>query len=383
MIKEIIDFFQDDEGKAFYQQLPADVININNIEKLLKQYPEKPIRQLLTLKKLQKQASNRIKESTNFIFTIKGVQQSSSTLLAEYHSKKMEHFETVADLCCGNGIDLHHIAVGKKQVWAVDFDKETLLAAKYNNSKHKNIKYLKIIAQDFTKKVEAIFIDPDRRSGKRRLVEAEDLSPSLSEVLEMQKITPNILVKLSPAMDYKNLYISVDHSWEFISENGELKEILLCLGMFAQKRNKAVLLPKKVELIANNEKIDVSKIKKYLLEPDVAIIRAGMVQDLGALFNANLIDEHLALLTFPEEIYSDYFKTYEVIDEINFNRKLLQKYLREKSIGKLVIKTRGFNQSVEQFRKKIKLTGEKSALMFILRIGKGHRIIFAKIKENR
>ena len=145
MIKEIIDFFQDDEGKAFYQQLPADVININNIEKLLKQYPEKPIRQLLTLKKLQKQASNRIKESTNFIFTIKGVQQSSSTLLAEYHSKKMEHFETVADLCCGNGIDLHHIAVGKKQVWAVDFDKETLLAAKYNNSKHKNIKYLKIM----------------------------------------------------------------------------------------------------------------------------------------------------------------------------------------------------------------------------------------------
>ena len=67
---------------------------------------------------------------------------------------------------------------------------------------------------------------------------------------------------------------------------------------------------------------------------------------------------------------------------MNFNRKSLQKYLRKKKIGKLVIKTRGFNQSVEQFRKKIKLSGENSALIFILRIGNGHRIVFAEIKEN-
>ncbi len=382
MIKEIIAFLQNDEGKIFYDQLRSDNLTINQIDKLIRQNPEKPIRELLTLKKLQIQASNRIKDSSRFIFTVKGVQQSSSSLLAEYHSQKLKDFEIIADLCCGNGIDLHYIASGKKKVLAVDLDEDTLLAAKYNNSNYKNINYLKIKAQDFDEKVDAIFIDPDRRLGNRRLVEAEDLSPSLSEVLKMQKITPNILVKLSPAMNYKKLDIPIAHSWEFISENGELKEILLCLGKFAQIGKKAVLLPKKIELIANNRKIEVSDIKNYLLEPDVAIIRAGLVQDLGAIFKANLIDVHLALLTHSKEVHSDYFKTYKVIDEMNFNRKSLQKYLREKKIGKLVIKTRGFNQSVEQFRKKIKLSGENSALIFILRIGNGHRIVFAEIKEN-
>ena len=383
MIKELIDFFKKVDSHNFYSKMVEGNYSINQISNLIIKHPDKPIRELLTLNKLQKQVAGRIKKSERFIFTAKGVEQASSTVLAEYHAEKMQEYDYIADLCCGNGIDLYYTSFGKKQVWAVDLDEDTLLAAEYNNKGNEHITYLQQRAEEFAEPVDAIFIDPDRRSGNRRLIQAEDLSPGLSEILKLQTITANILVKLSPAMNYKDITLKVKHSWEFISENGELKEILLCLGDFAQPVNRAVLLPAKNIFSANKQEVEVRPIQLFLLEPDVAIIRAGLVQDLGFECAATLIESHLALLSHPNEIYSEYFKTYRVLDQMNFNRKNLQKYLREKQIGKLVIKTRGFSQSVEEFRKKLKLSGENSGLIFILRMGKGHQIVFAELMNLR
>lgn len=379
MIKEIVEFFEKAENLNFYNKMYESNYSINQISKLIKDHRDMPIRELLTQMKLQQQASKRINNSKQFIFTSKGVQQSSSTALAQYHAEKISEYTRIADLCCGNGIDLHHIAAGKQQVWAIDLDEETLLAAQYNNKNYNNINYLQIKAQEFNQAVDAIFIDPDRRAGNRRLVEAEDLSPGLSEVLSLSKITPNILIKLSPAMNYKKLEIPVEHSWEFISENGELKEILLCLGKFVNSGKRSVLLPKHKILDENLQKIEIAGVQDFIMEPDVSIIRAGLVQDLGYLIKAQLLDQYLALLSSDQKVISEYTKTYRVVDQMNFNRKKLQKYLREKQIGNLVIKTRGFSQSVEEFRKKLKLKGDNSALIFILRIGDGHQIIFAEL----
>jgi len=380
MINKVVEFLNCAAGRAFYSQMQQAEYTINQIEKMIRQHPDKPIRELLTLQKLQQQAVGRISKAEEFVFTSKGVQQASSTELAQYHAEKLKAYRSVADLCCGNGVDLHYLAVGKQRVWAVDLDADTLAAARYNNRHFSQISYLQSRAEKFQASVEAIFIDPDRRPTGRRLLEAEDLSPSLSDILKLQKITPHILVKLSPAMNYREVEITVDHSWEFISEQGELKEILLCLGDFAAAGSRALLLPQARSLEANQKQIKVGGIKSFLYEPDAAIIRAGLVQDLGAEISAELVDSHLALLTSDEIINSHFCKRYKVKGQMNFNRKQLQKYLRQQQIGKLVIKTRGFNQSVEQFRRKLKLKGANSALLFILRIGDGHRIVFAELQ---
>ncbi|MFO7895507.1 MAG: hypothetical protein R6U84_01055 [Candidatus Cloacimonadales bacterium] len=55
----------------------------------------------------------------------------------------------------------------------------------------------------------------------------------------------------------------------------------------------------------------------------------------------------------------------------------------QQQIGNLVIKTRGFSQSVEEFRRGLKLKGSNSALLFILRIGAGHQIIFAELQQKQ
>ncbi|MFO7895503.1 MAG: class I SAM-dependent methyltransferase [Candidatus Cloacimonadales bacterium] len=383
MINKIIEFLNSAGGWAFYSELRQKDGTINQIAKLIQQHPDKPIRELLTLQKLQQQAAERLAQAQEFVFTPQGVEQSSSSELAQYHAAKLAAYKSVADLCCGNGVDLHYLAAGKQQVWAVDLDADSLAAARYNNRQFPQISFQQQRAEDFQQAVEAIFIDPDRRIGGRRLIEAEDLSPKLSEILDLQKITPNILVKLSPAMNYRKLEISLRHSWEFISEQGELKEILLCLGDFATAGKRAVLLPQGHILSATGQQVQVGGISNYLYEPDTAIIRAGLVQDLGAQISAELVDPHLALLSSAEEKYSVFCKTYRVLAQMNFNRKQLQKYLRQQQIGNLVIKTRGFSQSVEEFRRGLKLKGSNSALLFILRIGAGHQIIFAELQQKK
>ena len=71
---------------------------------------------------------------------------------------------------------------------------------------------------------------------------------------------------------------------------------------------------------------------------------------------------------------------YEIVEEIlKYDLKKVRKYVRENKIGELIIKTRGFPDSVEKFRKKIKLKGKNSIVMFILRKGDDHIIVFSQV----
>ena len=94
-------------------------------------------------------------------------------------------------------------------------------------------------------------------------------------------------------------------------------------------------------------------------------------------------DNHV--LTINPIIYAEVsigFTRIEEVEEImKYDLKKVRKYVRENEIGELIIKTRGFPESVEKFRKKIKLKGNNSVIMFILRKGDDHIIVFSQLKE--
>ncbi|MDO9576821.1 MAG: methyltransferase domain-containing protein [Candidatus Cloacimonadales bacterium] len=381
-LKKIFDFLQNEANKTFFKKLQeSQDFSINSLQKLYDNNPGKPVKDLLSLIGLQRRNQRKIPAGDKYLFTEKGVQQASSTVLAKYHAEKFQEFQSVADLCCGIGMDLIQIAEGKKQVYAVDSDEETFLAAKYNSRTEglKNITFLQQNAEDFDFPVKAIFADPDRRPGNKRSIQKDDIQPTLDELVKLRSITENIAIKLSPAMNYKNMKFDFEHTYEFVSENGTLKEMLLCMGKFATPniRRKAVLLPQKIILSERNVQIGVDKIGQYIFEPDAAIIRAGLVQECGAEIGYKLIDEKLALLSGEMQGQSELGKCFKVKRVTSYKLKELQKYCRENEIGDLVIKTRGFPEMVEDFRKKLKLKGKNKETVFIVRKGDAHFLIFA------
>ncbi|MDP8269160.1 MAG: methyltransferase domain-containing protein [Candidatus Tenebribacter davisii] len=385
-IDKLLQFLKDKKNILFFNRLQAlPKITINDTQKFISENQDKPIKEMLSQIKLQKRNIKKIPIAGEILFTQLGAQQASSCELAKYHELKFKDYNIIADLCCGIGIDLMHIAKDKEQVYAVDLDADTLRIAEFNckNRDLNNINFKLGSAEEFDQQVEAIFIDPDRRMDSNRRINPEEYSPPFHKIMELRKITPNIAVKLSPAIDYKKLILPVDSTLEFISEDGVLKEILLCMGKLSNENcsRKAILLPSNMTLQNSDEKIKVSEIKKYLFEPDAAIIRAGLVQELGLIINYNLIDTKLALLTGSKVTHIKFGKLYEVELIINYDLKKVRKYVRDNEIGELIIKTRGFPESVEKFRKKIKLKGKRSVIMFILRKGNEHIIVFSQVNK--
>jgi len=367
----------------------GDKLSINRIQQLKAEYPELPIPDLLSHYALQKRGRGKFSRANEMIFTATGVEQSSSEVLGKYHNRRVGKVNNLADLCCGIGGDLHYLAENRKQVFAVDLDQDTLLCAAYNNDNWDNITYLQEKAEDFNHKVDLIFADPDRRPEGVRKLRIEDMKPGLEELLDLyfvKKLCRGMLIKLAPVINYRKVekeffsnwskYATQWYSWEFISENGVMKEILLCVGAQSEViKRKAVLLPAGLELKGNGkEEIAEKGWQKYVFEPDKAIIRAGLVQKLGSELGYQLLDSHLALLTGEQEVSSQYGRLYRLKEILPYKRKVLQKYLREAEAGELVIKTRGFPETVESLRQKFKLKGKKRVIMLIVRMQAGHEV---------
>jgi len=359
----------------------VNINSINAISQLKKKYPQYPVGSFISLRKLWEQAAGRIKKANKYIFTEKSIQQASSDQLAEYHKEKFRSFSSVADLCCGSGMDLINLAKNKETVYAVDLDPDILEAAAYNSRQENisHITFLNIKAEQFAKPVQALFIDPDRRTSRGRTISLYDMNPNFTNVLQLINKYGNVAVKVAPAIDYKKEHFPEPFTLEFVSDNGVLKEILLCFGELATSgiKRKAVLLPENTSLGSAESDSPADLVKctspqEFIHEPDPAIIRAGLVQNLGFKLSADIIDRNIALLTSAQSIRSSFIRNYRVIDYFDYDLRKLKSYLRTHDIGVLVIKTRGFPDSAEDFRKKLKLSGNNMAILFIIRYGSKH-----------
>jgi len=362
--------------KEIEDQFP---ININQIEKYKKKYPDFPITELLNLIDLQQKAFSKIPFSKKWFFSNKNMQQASHYKIAIYHSKIFQRFNTIADLCSGIGSDLLYLSKNKSKCYAIDYDELILEMCKFNMSlfERANIFYKNMLAENFVDEVEAIFLDPDRRQSNRRLIRFEDLSPNFQSIKNLFEKYDNVAIKLSPLFDFESSLYK-DFSFDFVSLNGELKECLLKTGCLRGK-NKAVLLSTNIILEQeNHQETDIKDINYWLLEPDPAIIRSHLVNDLAYTLKVNRVDYNISLLTSRTRPDNRYGKIYEVIDTFDYNLKSLNSYLIKKNIGIIDIKTKGFSESIENFRKKLTLKGNEKGLIFIIRKSKKHICIVAK-----
>ena len=361
-----------------YQTLRSEIsqqypLTINQISQLRAKYPNIPICDMLTQVNLQKKALNKMPFAEKWLWTEKNLQQASTFHLAQYHGTLFERYDTVADICCGIGADLLFISKGKQRCYAVDNDENILRIARYNMHyfQRNNIVYQHIPAEKFSADCEAVYVDPDRRTADRRLVEIQKFSPNIDTIEKLIKTYSNVAVKLTPTLDYEDKKFS-EYSFDFVSVNGELKECLLRSGTLKHKKQ-AVILPKGVVFSEKRHpNTDIATVGQWLFEPDPAIIRAHLVNDLACECNMKRIDENIALLTtdsVPDEIYG---KKYQVVTYFDYNLKGLNNYLKSKHIGILDIKTRGFSETVENFRSKLRLHGKEKATIFIVRIKEKH-----------
>ncbi|MGB3717259.1 MAG: hypothetical protein WA996_22785, partial [Candidatus Promineifilaceae bacterium] len=179
---------------------------------------------------------------------------------------------------------------------------------------------------------------------------------------------PNQGIKVSPGVDYGQIPAGAEI--EFISVKGEVREGVLWYGdLRTGAGRRATLLPQGATLTDDAvDPIVITEPKEFLYEPDGAVIRAHLVEQLANRLDATKIDDDIAYLTAGQAQETPFARCYALEDAMPFQLKRLRQYLRERNVGRLTIKKRGSPLDPDTLRKQLRLQGDEERVIFLTHV---------------
>ena len=201
---------------------PAEALRLGT--DLRADYPAELVAAALAQHELRIAAQAKFSRAMWMFFTRDGLEQASGEVVAQHRRVRYPAGGQLADLCCGIGGDLIALAA-KHQVRAVDRDPLHLRMAMLNAAAYGVGSDVQAVVADVREVdlagVEAVFIDPARRSGARRLGPGAS-EPSLAWCLDLAGRVPGMGVKAAPGIARD----AVPAGWEleFVAVGRDLKE---------------------------------------------------------------------------------------------------------------------------------------------------------------
>lgn len=208
-----------------------------------------------------------------------------------------------------------------------------------------------------------VVADPARRAGGTRITDPAKLMPPLPALLEAYA-GREMAVKCAPGIDYSE--------WEglvsVVSVDGGVKEACLYTpGLSGGIRREAVVLRDVEERVTDAEpdEVEVTGPRTFIVEPDGAIVRAGLVRHWAARHELSMLDEHIAFTT--GDALPPGYSGFPFIEAVPL--RALKKALAAHGAGSVEILVRGVDVDPDQLRKKLKLKGDRPMGVVIARIG--------------
>jgi len=273
------------------------------------------------------------------------IEQTSSEITAKYKAKLVSG-NSLIDITGGFGVDAYFFSKKVKNVIHCEINQDLSNIVNYNltSLKINNIATITGDGVEYLKKNEQkfgwIYTDPSRRNdAKGKVFLLEDCLPNIPKNINFlfQK-TKNILIKASPILDIS----SAINELKFVKEihilaiKNEVKELLFLLEKnFTQDiQIQTVNFNKKENQLFNfNFNIEVSSTysepKKYLYEPNAAILKAGAFTNISHQLNIDKLHQHSHLYT-SDKIINFPGRTFEIKHSLSYDRKQLKKLIPSK-----------------------------------------------------
>lgn len=312
-------------------------------------------------------------DAAHLWFTHDALEQSTRGSVATARAQRLrsQGVAAVLDLGCGIGGDLLALARAGLRVRGVEHDPVRAAIARAN------LAALGLEGEVLTADLadvesgadEVTFLDPARRSGSGRVFDVDAMEPPWSVVLD--RLHHRSVVKTMPGIEHRHLPDDVEAQW--VSDGGDLVEACLWSPDLATTTRRATLLPGPIELTGDGSPAETGPLGAWLHEPDDAVIRAGLVGALAERLDAHLLDEHLAYLTSDDPSTDRLARSFRVVEELPYREKQLRAALVARDVGTLTIKKRGVDVSPEKLVRRLRLTGSRSAVVVLARIGSGAR----------
>jgi SAM-dependent methyltransferase len=368
----VLDRLLSPDGLALLAELPEGALDPGEAlrlgTRLRDRFPAGLVAAALAQHDLRVRAAGKFAAAGRMWFTREGLEQASAEPLARHRADRYAACRRVADLCCGIGGDLCALAPGRDAL-AVDLDPVHLRMARENARLH-GAGELTVACADVRDlrlpRSLGVFVDPARRIGGRRL-RAGDSRPPLGWCLGLAGRVAGVGIKAAPGLPLD----VVPAGWEveLLADRRELKEAVLWSPELATTGRRATVFPGPATLAEGpGPPLDCAPPGHYLLDPNPAVTRAGLVETLGRDLGAWKLDPRIAFLSADRPLRSPFGRLLRVDASLPWSLKRLRGVLRERGVGAVEVRKRGSAVDVDDLTARLRLRGDARSVVVLTRV---------------
>ncbi|MGY5849361.1 class I SAM-dependent methyltransferase [Salegentibacter sp. F14] len=304
------------------------------------------------------------------------LEQTSSEITAKYKASLFQG-KRLLDLTGGFGIDTYFFAEVFEEVLYCEFNEELAKIAKHNFQQLGKLN-IQVFSGDGLLKLkkknktyDLIYADPARRDDHGgKVFRLKDCMPDIPSNLDLLfKHTDRMLIKTSPLLDITSGLSELKDvsSIHIVANSNEVKELL----WFINREFRGTPIIKTINFSKGqvqkfsgdlNEKPEtkLSSPKKYLYEPNAAIMKSGLFELLAQNTGTFKLHKNSHLFT-SEDLKEFPGRTFEIIDVKEFKPSKLKKEFKGKKAN---ITTRNFPESVAGIRKLFQIKDGGNRFLF-------------------
>ena len=312
----------------------------------------------------------------SWLLTETALQQGTPAAVARLRAERLAAAGvSVHDLTCSVGADLATLATALRVCVGSDLD-PVRVAMAHHNLIETGIAARVFVGDAVTRTSRGLlgYADPARRdaTGRRRLGPS-DLVPSVADLDRAHAARPPVL-RMPPGIDY--LELRRPGEVEIVSLDGDVREAVLWPAELAGPARRASVLRGRTlaESFTSDDAVedDCGPADEYLVDPDGAVVRAGLVTAYAARHGLRRIDPHLAYLSGPAVPQG--VRGFRVLDSAPLREATVAGWIRRDRVGAVEILQRGTPVVPDELRRRLRpaLRGGRTteqASLVIARIG--------------
>jgi hypothetical protein len=317
---------------------------------------------------------------SNWLFTDEALQQASAAPVALHRAWRLAGLlpggphgpsAIVHDVTCSIGTELAALGGVGMRVLGTDIDPVRLAMARHNLGANADLCRADAL---YPVTREAIVVaDPARRRAGRRRFDPRDYQPGLDRLLDVYR-GRYLVVKCAPGIDFDQVRrLGFDGEIEVTSYGGSVREACLWTAGLAEPgvRRRASILDRGEQITdAEPDDCPVRPAGRWIVDPDGAVVRAGLVRHYAARHGLWQLDPDIAYLSgdrLPPAV-----RGFEVLQQLPFDERRLRQALTVLDCGAVEILVRGVGgiaADPDALRRRLRLRGGQPLAAVITRIG--------------
>ena len=306
---------------------------------------------------------------SGWLFTDDALQQATTAAVARHRAARLAG-AVVHDATCSIGTELAALSTTASAVLGSDLDEVRLAMARHNLGGR--VPLCRADALHPISRDAVVLLDPARRAGDRRRFDPRAYQPPLDAVAEVYRGRDTV-VKCAPGIDFEAVRaLGFDGEIEITSVGGSVREACLWSPGLSEPdvRVRASLLDRGEQITdADPDDCAAGPPGRWIVDPDGAVVRAGLVRHWAARHGLWQLDPDIAYLTGDR--LPDGVRGFEIIEQTPMREKTLRQALSAHDCGALEILVRGVDVDPDALRKRLKPAGGQPLSLVITRLGRG------------